>query len=198
MTFWKKIFPSGVDIEISYSSLEDQKLIELWVETGDKRAQAGIYNRYKKELVGFAYNILKDKNLAEDLSQETFLKLLISPGKLIGVTDLKKYLIKFTYNLIRNQNRLEKRTVSYEENFDGVEADIDYFEQTVSNIHKKMIDEIVLGLKAEYREAIELTFAGLNVQEVADEMKIPKKWAENYIRRAYKKIIEEFRKRLGE
>jgi RNA polymerase sigma-70 factor, ECF subfamily len=51
---------------------EDQVLFDLWIK-GDPKGFSGLYNRYKNRVFGFLVKMTSDKEIAEDLLQDTFL-----------------------------------------------------------------------------------------------------------------------------
>jgi RNA polymerase sigma-70 factor (ECF subfamily) len=51
---------------------EDQILFDLWIK-GDPKGFSGLYNRYKNRVFGFLVKMTSDKEIAEDLLQDTFL-----------------------------------------------------------------------------------------------------------------------------
>jgi RNA polymerase sigma-70 factor, ECF subfamily len=51
---------------------EDQILFDLWIK-GDPKGFSGLYNQYKNRVFGFLVKMTSDKEIAEDLLQDTFL-----------------------------------------------------------------------------------------------------------------------------
>ena len=51
---------------------EDQVFFDLWLK-GDQRGFSGLYNRYKNRVFGFLVRMTGDREIAEDLLQDTFL-----------------------------------------------------------------------------------------------------------------------------
>ena len=50
---------------------EDQVFFDLWLK-GDQRGFSGLYNRYKNRVFGFLVRMTGDREIAEDLLQDTF------------------------------------------------------------------------------------------------------------------------------
>ena len=56
-------------------SYTDEKLMSLF-QGGDENAYIVLVNRYKDKLINFIYHYLKDPESAEDVVQETMIKLI--------------------------------------------------------------------------------------------------------------------------
>jgi RNA polymerase sigma-70 factor (ECF subfamily) len=73
------------------SDLPDAELISLLI-TGDKAAFTEIYNRYAKNLVGFASSKLFDLEDARDIIHDLFVKLWKDRATLVITGSLRSYL----------------------------------------------------------------------------------------------------------
>lgn len=77
-----------------------------------------LFNRYYSPLCSYVYNMVDDKNDAEDIIQELFLNLWKNRKKLEIHTKVSLYLYKSAKNLTLNyirDNRKYKNSVQYEE-----------------------------------------------------------------------------------
>ncbi len=61
---------------MSFSSIDDNVLIQLYCTNGDKKAFGELYRRYIAMVYSVCIKYLKNETLAEDLSQQVFEKLL--------------------------------------------------------------------------------------------------------------------------
>ena len=57
------------------NTLSDQKLIHLYLD-GDSETLSILVNRYKDKIYTSIYLLVKDKYLAEDIFQDTFIKVI--------------------------------------------------------------------------------------------------------------------------
>ena len=53
----------------------DEELISRF-QNGDEQAYIALVNRYKDKLINFVYRLVNDRDQAEDIIQDTMLKLL--------------------------------------------------------------------------------------------------------------------------
>lgn len=84
---------------------------------GDQEAFALLYDRHARALVNFFYKMCYDRALAEDLTQDTFLKLLRFRGKYRPEASFKTFLYTVARNLWIDRHRSQKaapKTVSAE------------------------------------------------------------------------------------
>jgi RNA polymerase sigma-70 factor, ECF subfamily len=84
-----------------------------WIESaqkGDRAAFAKIVDLYWDRLFRWLINITRDRNRAEDLAQETFLKALTALKSFQAGTNFRAWLFRIAHNNFVNLKRSEKRT----------------------------------------------------------------------------------------
>lgn len=84
--------------------LEDKLLIWKY-NRGNIDALPRIYEKYKGELMTLATALLYDKDVAEDIVHDVFVKFIQSCGKLRLTKTLKGYLTTGVVNTVRNKNK---------------------------------------------------------------------------------------------
>ena len=95
----------------SLINLTDQQLVHLYVE-GNTNALETLVNRYKDRIYTSIYLLVKDKYMAEDIFQDTFIKI-IETLKTGRYTDEGKFLpwaMRIAHNLCVDHFRRIKRT----------------------------------------------------------------------------------------
>jgi RNA polymerase sigma-70 factor, ECF subfamily len=92
---------------------QDAELV-VRMQSGDREAFAGVIDRYKHHLVNYLTRLTGSRTQAEDLAQETFLRLYLSIGRYRESGRLKGYLYRIATNLSRSEFRKEsaRRLVS--------------------------------------------------------------------------------------
>ena len=94
------------------SAFSDQELLER-LSSGDAAALEALMKQYYAVLCRFAEKFLPDAALAEDVAQESFIKLWRSSASFDSMIALKAYLYTITRNgcldMIRNRTRLNER-----------------------------------------------------------------------------------------
>jgi len=151
---------------MSSEKLQDKVLI-LKARLGDKNAFGSIYNKYINKIYRFAFYKTSSKEIAEDITSQTFLKLweIIAHGGQIKT--LQALLYQITRNLIIDHYRSKHNTeVPLEFELDSQAIHID--EKIHSKIDNELLRPAVMLLKEEYREIIILRYIeDLSITEIA-------------------------------
>lgn len=96
----------------------DQQLIRLF-RAGDESAAADLYGRYYKGLVYFARRIVEHAGEAEDIAQDTMVKLFHKKNDFEQLSDIKSFLYIsvrnacFNYLKARDRHALSHRELLY-------------------------------------------------------------------------------------
>jgi RNA polymerase sigma-70 factor (ECF subfamily) len=90
------------------SSPSDAELMAR-VRTGDREAFADLVDRHKDAVVNYLARLSGDRDRAEDLAQETFLRLFRAAGSYSEQGYLRAYLFRIGTNLVRSEERRERR-----------------------------------------------------------------------------------------
>ena len=162
---------------------------------GDVKAFDEIFQLYNKKIYSFSLRHLKNKEEAEGVVQEVFMKLWKNRAKLKVKADFQAYLFTITFNIIKNRFRKLDReqrhleayalTLKTKEHLSNAEAEYDHL--------KGMLDKFVEQLPPRQKEILLLNKeGGLTVEEIAQKLNISKRTVENHLFRAksfLKKII---------
>ena len=87
--------------------VEDEQLVRE-VKSGNKDAFGVIVERYYKKVLNFIFHFLGDEQLAQDLSQECFLKLFQNMGSFRGESKLETFIYSIAKNLCFEYHRKAK------------------------------------------------------------------------------------------
>lgn len=79
------------------------------VRAGDEEAFRLIFDRYSRPVLGFIYDMVGDRSLAEDLAQETFVRAYRGLHGLREETKLSTWLFAIAKNCAREQLRSRRR-----------------------------------------------------------------------------------------
>ena len=89
-------------------SLSDEKLIELF-QNGDERAYTQLVENYKDRLYNYLYGIVRDVDLAEDLLQDTFIKVFTHKNSYKASYKFSTWMYTIGKNLAFTELRKKKR-----------------------------------------------------------------------------------------
>jgi len=154
-------------------SLSIEQEIVYLLQKEDKKAISLLYENYADALFGVIYKVISDQNLAQDVLQESFVKV----WKNAKSYDSKKaklftWLYRITYNTAIDKVRSESKKVKKEveiENSNVYRLTSEGLNQDVMDIKKHLgtLDE-------KYQIVINaLFFEGMTQQEASDELEIP-------------------------
>ena len=79
------------------------------VRSGDRDAFADLVDRHKDAVVNYLTRLTGNRDRAEDLAQETFLRLFRSARDYVEQGYLRAYLYRIATNLVRSEERRERR-----------------------------------------------------------------------------------------
>lgn len=156
--------------------LNDRELVHCYLQ-GDERAFEELLNRHKNKIYTSIYLFVKDHSLAEDIFQDTFIKIVrtLRQGKYNEEGKFVQWALRISYNMCVDHFRKTKRrpTVNPTEEFDifdvisspelNAEAHI-----MKSQTHQK-VRQLIDMLPPEQREVVILRhYAELSFKEIAD------------------------------
>lgn len=95
------------------NTLTDQKLIHLYLD-GNSEALSCLVSRYKDKIYTSIYLLVKDKYLAEDIFQDTFIKVIdtINGGRYTDEGKFLPWVMRIAHNLCVDHFRKVKRSPS--------------------------------------------------------------------------------------
>lgn len=79
------------------------------VRQGDRDAFADLIDRHKDAVVGYLARLTGNRDRAQDLGQETFLRLYRAADSYVEQGYLRAYLYRIATNLLRSEERREQR-----------------------------------------------------------------------------------------
>lgn len=153
----------------------DQQLIHTYLE-GNDRAFEVLLNRYKDKIYTSIYLFVKDRDLADDIFQDVFIKIIdtLRKGKYNHEGKFVQWAMRISYNMcVDNFRKSKRRTkVSPTETFDIfniLESGDDNMEDHMmkSQVHTKL-RKLVDALPEEQREVVILRhYADMSFKEIA-------------------------------
>ena len=163
---------------MKYGSLSDQDLVQAYIK-GDHSAIEVLINRHRSKVYTYILLTIKNQQLAEDLFQETFIKVIQSlrAGKYRDNGKFLSWVIRIAHNLIIDHFRKEKQMNAISND----DSEVDLFNSkklSDSNIEELIIDNqikseirvLINELPEDQREVVLLRhYGGLSFKEIADQ-----------------------------
>lgn len=164
----------------------DQQLLTR-LQNDDKLALEILFKTYYAPLVRFAKNILKNKEQAEDIVQEVFLKIWDKRNEIKITTSFKAYLYMAVRNACFNTLKINERKYWLNDDLENDEQ-FSVNEIAVTLEAKELnqkINRIIDLLPEKCRITFQLSrFENMSYKEIAESMNVSVKTVENQIGKA--------------
>jgi RNA polymerase sigma-70 factor (ECF subfamily) len=182
----------------------DRVIVE-WAHDGSEAAHRELLRRYERPVFSLIYRMVRDRELAEDLVQETFVKVLNALGSFRPEYKFSSWIFKIANNAtIDHLRRRELETLSIEGRPDATTpTQIEASALQISHPGESPLDELearelgsaiekAIGrLRPEYRACIILRHIEQRpYEEIAEVLGLPLGTVKTYIHRARAELRE--------
>ncbi|MBL0083108.1 MAG: RNA polymerase sigma-70 factor [Saprospiraceae bacterium] len=168
--------------------MTEAKIRVISSSTNNMAELEAAYRQHFEELYRYAFSMVKDQDLAEDVVQSVFLESWQDRTKMHIHTSLRAYLFKAVY--FKCLNELKHQQVKQKfESFFTARTELVVEEDPMQTELKQKIEEALQLLPPECRKVFEMCkLEGLKYYEVADKLKISPKTVENQMGKALKTL----------
>ncbi|MDN4524296.1 RNA polymerase sigma factor [Fictibacillus fluitans] len=166
------------------------------VQNGDKSALEQIYDRYEKLLFSFAFRMTQNKDTAEDVIQEVFIKLWRKKGVYSEEKGkFSSWLLTVTRNTCLDFIRKAKgNEVELEDRDSLVKDEMSVEDQITWKEERQKLKSAMHLLADEQQKVVDLFyFKGMSQQKIAEECGIPLGTVKGRIRLALKHLKEKYK-----
>ncbi len=167
----------------------DKKLYNDYLN-GEKEAFEILYNKYKNKIEYFIYNIVKDYQKAEDITQETFIYVI--QHQMRENSSFKYYIYLVARSKALNYINVEKRRNEITEKYfanDNEQIEKDVLDIITAEESKKELLELIELLDERYKNAIYLVnIEGLSYEETSKILGETLQNTKNLIHRGKKQL----------
>ena len=155
--------------------ISDEELIKGYIK-GNEACLEKLLAQYKSKIFSSIYYLVKDRCLAEDIFQDTFLKVIktLKDGNYNEEGKFLPWVMRIAHNLAIDHFRKEKRTptITTEEGFDIFDVlgihDESVETKMLKTQSKKDLKKLITELPQEQKEVVILRhFANLSFKEIA-------------------------------
>jgi RNA polymerase sigma factor (sigma-70 family) len=175
-------------------SLSEEELV-LSLRRHEKIAVEALYDMYSSSLYGVISRIITDTAVAEDVLQETFVKIWHS---FASYSTEKGRLFTWMVNIARNLaiDKLRSKDFKNQNKNQELEINVTFIDEQRNTVYKPEllgIKELVQTLKPEQRIILDLVyFKGYTHVEAADELGIPLGTIKTRLRMAIQELRKHF------
>ena len=175
----------------------DEELIARF-QKGDEQSYIELVKRYKDKLINFVFRLVSDRDQAEDIIQDTMLKLYTHKHYYKNIAKFSTWIYTIAGNLAKTELRKNKRrkvTNLSDMGSDDWEFEIPAKEDTAEEVHNQFdgeqINKAIQTLPDHFREVIILRdIQELSYEEVSNIVEVPLGTVKSRINRARLQLQE--------
>jgi len=168
-------------------SLNQDTILINRLRSGDESALTELYNRFWQALFVSAYNVLKDKELCEDVIQDIFMNIWHNREKLEINISLKGYMYACARYQVFNQFKKNKDKI-HVELFQEIDKRFQHSTPETLLMHEELVQQInaiIETLPEKCQQVYKLSREEqLTHKEIAERLNISTKTVENHITKA--------------
>ncbi|MBQ7384925.1 MAG: RNA polymerase sigma factor [Ruminococcus sp.] len=132
----------------------------------DSKLLKELYSKYYRELYLYIYSLCRNREITEDLVQETFLKAILSLPQ--SHTNMRAWLYMVARNLYFNFAKREKSKVDIDQLKEMPSQEPPMIEHIIANENRRLCFEALQSLGGIKKEVLILQyFGGLSQKEIA-------------------------------
>ncbi|MEN8906729.1 MAG: RNA polymerase sigma factor [Clostridiales bacterium] len=169
---------------------QEDKLLEK-VKNGDKEAFRDIVEKYKNLIYSICFNVSKNKADAENLAQETFLKVYTSLNSYKG-NSFKNWMCKIAVNKSIDFKRRSQKVIYFNVNYEieeNIPSGINIEEEILIREDKKKLVNLLNKIPEKYSKILKRYYIyQKSYKEIAKEEKISIRTVESRIYRGRKEL----------
>ncbi|MGL5683278.1 MAG: RNA polymerase sigma-70 factor [Marinifilaceae bacterium] len=180
-------------------SCEKVNIEHYWnaIKQGDKQSFEHLFQHYYLKLCIYAEQLLKDKNVAEDVVQNTFIALWTKRDEIVISGSLKSYLFRMVYNAALNHIEKERKNIGMDTI--SVSAPVlcenwieDFMDNESDLFMLSQINKAINALPEQTKQIFMLArVEGKKAHEIALILDISVRTVENHLYRSLKRLKAE-------
>jgi len=181
------------------SGYTEKELLQLSTE-GDEKAFAEIFHRYKFKLYGFIYRLTQSQEMAEDIVQETFLRLWKNRDQLSNIEHLSSYIFRMAQNQAMTsfkrmamETMIIRQLLTGEKEFAPSTPESELALKEMEALFRKAIDNLPPQQKKVYLLSRE---EGLKHEEIAERLQISRGTVKNHMIQLLRTLRSQLEKNL--
>jgi RNA polymerase sigma-70 factor (ECF subfamily) len=158
----------------SFANQPDEYLMRLICDVGDRKAFELLYDRYSRKLLSFSTRIVSNREQAEDIVQEVFIRIIEKPGAFDQAKKFSTWIFTIANNLCLNSIRNEtNREKLINEHYEQSEIVIQH-----PSIDEKLVKQKINAIYKELNEKEKTVFVlrfehELSIKEIAEIASMP-------------------------
>ncbi len=187
---------TAISMKSDWQSMQDKDVLSCVID-GEFEAFEVLVDRYKNRLMNFVFRFVKDTDVAEDIVQETFMRVFRKRRDYKAIAHFSTWIFTIAGNLAKSELRRRKRwnflsidaANEGEKNFELPDKGRSPDREAAIAMFDENLQEAIDSLKGKYKEALILRdIEGLSYQEIADITEVPVGTVKSRVNRARIKL----------
>lgn len=177
---------------------DDVAKLVIACQNQDRRAQSAFYNRYKKRMLGVCQRYAKTALEAEDIFQESFMKIFDNIHKIDNLKSVDKWVktivIRTALNYYERTTKKEFRNVALEQMH--IEPEGDNYEDVFSRMDMEILLAVISELPNGTRSVVNLYLIdGYTHTEIGVMLSIEESTSKSQLSRGKRLIIKKLKQK---
>jgi RNA polymerase sigma factor (sigma-70 family) len=185
----------------SLKSISDEEALEQYLLTQNVNYFNILYDRYTNKVYSKCVTMLKDIEMAEDATQEIFVKILLSLSKFSGKSKFSTWLYSVTYNFCIDIIRKEKKdiTQTYGDYTKFEIEDDSAFDAEIMETNVYRLKDVMTELSAEDNGILLMKYQDeLSIREISEVLNKTESAVKMKILRAKERFMKIYKTKYGE
>jgi RNA polymerase sigma factor (sigma-70 family) len=163
---------------MNLKALSDQELLNIHL-LGDTQAISALIERHRKRVSDYIYMMVRDRDVANDIFQDTFIKVIrfLDEGRYSENGKFLSWVLRIAHNQVIDYFRQNKQHTKITEGDAGYDilnnkrfSDATIEEQMISDQIEKDVRQLIDHLPEEQREVVMMRyFSDLSFKEIAEQ-----------------------------
>lgn len=158
--------------------ISDTQLLNAYL-AGDQKAISQLIEKHQKRVYDYILMKIKDPDIADDIFQETFIKVtrFLDEGRYTDNGKFLSWVLRIAHNQVidhfrhlKQQNNINESDAGYDILNTRKFSDYTIEDQMVSSQIEEDLKNLVKGLPEEQREVVQMRYyAGMSFKEIAEQ-----------------------------
>lgn len=185
----------------SFKLMSDEEAAEQYLLSHNVNYFNLLYERYSDKVFAKCMSMLRDQELAEDATQEIFVKILLSLSKFSGKSKFSTWIFSITYNHCIDQIRKEKKenTIAVNDFSRIDQIDDDIYDSEIKETNVFRLKEVLEKLNAEDKSILLMKYQDdMSIKEICTVLDKTESAIKMKILRAKEKFLKIYNEDFGE
>lgn len=168
----------------------EQELLRLVAE-GDRNAFTQLYNNYRNKIYSIAFELTESTTVAEEIVQDTFLKIWVKRESLLEVEHFRAYLFTITRNYVFTALKriARKETIEVSAIQDAPLYDHDTEDRVLNNEYTRILQAAIDRLPEQQKQVYNLIKKeGLKREEAAAALHLSPETVKTHLAQAMRSV----------